>query len=280
MIHTEVGPCFLGRALFISTEKLEVGVTLDVGPRIILLRKPGGENILFEDREDNVNKDVAAIYGKGAMWHIYGGHRIWLSPEEEKTYYPDNEPVAYEVVGNEVSFRPAVWKVHDVQIELILRFTAPDAFDVEMRATNCGKGDKDLCLWGLTVMKCGGTLRVDLSREDTGYLANRNLVLWHYTDVRDERLTLENDAVIVKSNPKATKAFKLGIYNKQINAEYRYGDATFVKRYAAEEGQYPDYCCNFETYTSDLIHEVESLSPIRSVQPGETLCHLEHWSLQ
>ena len=94
-METRIGSCFLGRTLELSNGKIVVGVTLDVGPRIIKLQKPDGENLMFEDVADNVNKDVSAVYGEGIKWHIYGGHRIWLYPASLETYYLHSAPVVY-----------------------------------------------------------------------------------------------------------------------------------------------------------------------------------------
>ena len=176
-METRIGSCFLGRTLELSNGKIVVGVTLDVGPRIIKLQKPGGENLMFEDVADNVNKDVSAVYGEGKKWHIYGGHRIWLSPESLETYYPDNAPVVSELKPNGAIFTPPAWTERGVQPVLDLEFTPDGALEVRMRVKNISDVKQKLCVWGLTVMKCGGTLTLPLSTEDTGFLANRNLVL-------------------------------------------------------------------------------------------------------
>ena len=37
--------------------------------------------------------------------------------------------------------------------------------------------------------------------------------------------------------------------------------------------------CSFETYTNDSMIEVESLSELKTVKPGETVTHTESWAL-
>ena len=51
-MESKIGSCFLGRTLELTNGKIIVGVTLDVGPRIIKLQKVGGENLMFEDVDD------------------------------------------------------------------------------------------------------------------------------------------------------------------------------------------------------------------------------------
>ena len=279
-METRIGSCFLGRTLELSNGKIVVGVTLDVGPRIIKLQKPDGENLMFEDVADNVNKDVSAVYGEGKKWHIYGGHRIWLSPESLETYYPDNAPVVSELKPNGAVFTPPAWTERGVQPVLDLEFVPDGALEVRMRVKNISDVKQKLCVWGLTVMKCGGTLTLPLSTEDTGFLANRNLVLWHYTDIRDPRLTIANDRIILTGSTDAESPLKIGTYLNEIRAFYRYGDTLFTKECISKPGEYPDFTCNFETYTSELIHECETLSAAEEVAPGEEIIHTEKWRLE
>ena len=43
--------------------------------------------------------------------------------------------------------------------------------------------------------------------------------------------------------------------------------------------KYPDNNWSFETYTCDTFIEIESLGPLKIVQPQETVSLTEHWSL-
>jgi hypothetical protein len=36
---------------------------------------------------------------------------------------------------------------------------------------------------------------------------------------------------------------------------------------------------NYETYTTDFMLEMETLSPLRMLQPGEAMEHMESWQL-
>ena len=73
----------------------------DVGPRIIWYGFDEGENILHEVVSD------AGLRG-GNEFRLYGGHRLWVSPEVERTYFPDNRPVAVERHGECARFTAAV----------------------------------------------------------------------------------------------------------------------------------------------------------------------------
>jgi hypothetical protein len=57
-------------------------------------------------------------------------------------------------------------------------------------------------------------------------------------------------------------------------------DSLFLKIFAAKAGAaYPDFGCNFETFTNQDMLEVETLGPLRTLAPGESVEHEERWQL-
>jgi hypothetical protein len=58
----------------LANDEIELIATTDIGPRIIHLSKPGGENLF------GVMPDTEGETG-GDEWRLYGGHRLWHSPE-------------------------------------------------------------------------------------------------------------------------------------------------------------------------------------------------------
>lgn len=78
-----------GKCLFICNGTVEIAVTLDIGPRIIRFAFLDGENEFFE--EENFDKQQPTEgawtkFGDEGVWHMYGGHRFWISPEERAPY--------------------------------------------------------------------------------------------------------------------------------------------------------------------------------------------------
>lgn len=45
------------------------------------------------------------------------------------------------------------------------------------------------------------------------------------------------------------------------------------------DATYPDYGCNFETFTNEEMIEVEALGPLVTLSPGEATEHVEQWQL-
>jgi hypothetical protein len=63
-------------------------------------------------------------------------------------------------------------------------------------------------------------------------------------------------------------------------AAYANGDHLFIKRfYSNPDAMFPDFGCNLEMFTNAKMLEVESLSPLTTLDPGGTLTHEEEWSL-
>lgn len=275
--------CFLGRAVTIDNGKTALTITLDVGPRIIDLRPFNGFNMMFEDTNDVISKDCSSYYGEGKIWHIYGGHRLWLSPENLSTYYPDNEKVEYFVENDSITFQPKPWKKVEVQPKLKIEFLADNTVSVTHSILNLGK-ERELCLWALTVMKSGGEMTFELSKKDTGFLANRNIVLWPYASINDKRLSLYDDKIVLKSSVRVPEPYKIGAFNEHINATYcleQNGKTQcFTKKVHSETAAlYPDFYCNFESYCNGYIHEIETLSKIAKIPKNGAFLHHEIWAI-
>ena len=135
--------------LRLANADAELVVTLDVGPRVISYRQPGGVNVLK-------NYD-SMMGGTGeAEWQIRGGHRFWLAPEDlTRTYFPDNRPVKWEKIGDlAVRFTPPPETEYGVQKVMELQLAQQGTrVDVKLRVTNTGKSPTDLAPWGPTVTR-------------------------------------------------------------------------------------------------------------------------------
>lgn len=257
-------------------------VTVDVGPRIIFYGYENGENIFFEDLNDSINRDSTFIKenlkGKG-IWHIYGGHRLWKSPEYEDTYYPDNSPVSVVETDKRTDFISE--DESTTGLRKILSVQMHDDGNATVTHTLINVSDTvsdELAVWTLSVMDKGAKADIPLSEEDTGLLPNRNLVLWSYTDIKDDRFTLENNHIEVEQKDRAT-AFKIGLFTKsELTVNIK--NMLFKIGLDVKDGKYADYSCNVECYTCDKMLEIETLSPVEKLDPGCSIVHSENWSLQ
>ena len=264
--------------LFLSNGHVELVITLDVGPRVISYRTLGGKNV-FKNYEEQMG-------GSGEdKWIIRGGHRIWTAPEpvRQEDYELDNIPVTYELLPNGVRLQ------NDPQAPLnvrkILTVTLSEETSevtVHHKAINEGTGVVEIATWGLSVMAPGGLEIIPqppLGDHPQDLLPNRLMVLWPYTDMTDPRYRFGWSFITLEQTPNGEPT-KMGLAHKQNWVAYLNQETLFVKTIPYEQGEvYPDGGCNFETFSDKDMLEVESLSPLRRLQPGESVEHTEKWVL-
>lgn len=263
----------------LSNGAIELVATTDVGPRIIRFGFVNGQN-LFKEYPDMLGKTG------GDEWRIFGGHRLWHSPEQKpRTYAPDNVPVEAQWDGKALRLTPPLEAVNGIQKEMVILMD-PDNPVVEIRhkLSNMGAWDIELAPWALTVMAQGG--RAIYPHEPfvahTDYLLPaRPLVLWHYTDMADPRWTWGTKYIQLRQDPKAETPQKVGFLNKQGWAAYYLEGELFLKKYPVDPAAtYPDHGCNTETFTNADMLEVESLGPLATLSAnGGAVEHTETWSL-
>jgi hypothetical protein len=262
---------------------IEILATLDFGPRIIHLSSEGGANLFFEDTEGEIQQGGEAFAPVGGgSWNIYGGHRLWTSPERvPRATYPDNEPVEWERIGdNAVVLRPAEERWNQVTKEIEIRLD-PVGSDVKVvhRVTNNGAWPITFAPWALSVMSTGGRAIVPMSGTDTGMLPNRRFILWPYSRLNDPRVSFTETELVVDQGEGPTP-YKFGSNNEAGWAAYSNHGDTFIKRYEpVVGGNYPDFGVSFELYTNSLMVELETLGELQEVDSGSTVEHMETWQL-
>ncbi len=263
--------------LRVANDHAELIITLDVGPRVIAYHHlPAGKNVLKTNPDE---------MGKSGEDHFVprGGHRIWIAPEDDRTYQPDNAPVSHELLPDGVLLKNAAAAPWSVKKELKVTL-APDSSVVtlEHRATNEGSAPATLATWGITVMEAGGLEiipRQPLGEHPRDLRPNRLQVLWPYTDTSDERWRWGREFITLRQTAHSSPT-KMGLMHRMKWVGYLTRHALFIKTFHYEEGAtYPDFGCNFETFSNAQMLEIETLSPLRTLAPGESVGHTESWRL-
>lgn len=268
----------------LSNGVVELVVTADVGPRIVSYGFCNGENLLHEVQDD------AGKTG-GSEFRLYGGHRLWVSPEVERTYYPDNTPVTVSRHGNATRFtaqREELPPGTNLQKELEIELAATGSqVRITQRVRNDDARSTTLAPWSPTMMRAGGRAILPLSpriaMDKDHYLPVGVFGIWSFTDLADPRWVLGTTYIQLRQLATPTGHFKEqmgGIYNSAgWGAYYRQG-YLFIKRAAVISGaQYPDFGCNFEVFTNSDFIELETLGPLVELRPGEVVEHVERWWL-
>jgi hypothetical protein len=259
----------------LTNGRIRLVVTTEVGPRIIFCGFPGGENLFYEHPQQTGTRG-------GTTWKTYGGHRLWCSPEHEvDTYAPDNFPVEVEESTDLVRFTAPVERI-GVQkvIEISLPEDSPAAV-VNHMIYNRSEAAITFAPWALSVMRAGGIAIIPHGIHDpTRLLPTHPLALWGYTNMSDPRWTWGEKYILLRQDTSATGPQKVGCRNQYGWAAYAVNGELFVKRFDWQpEAAYPDFNCNFESYTNADLLEVETLGPLRRVEPGQAATHTEEWEI-
>lgn len=266
------------RALRLSNDVAELMVTLDVGPRILSFRHHGGPNpfCVYPEQAGTQND---------AEWRIRGGHRLWVAPEHPvDTYRPDNAPVAWEAFHDHaVRLTAPNDSSTGLQKEIDLTLDADAArVTVLHRLIRTGSTPVTVAPWALTVMAAGGTAvlpQPPLGSHPRDLQPNRKLVLWPYTSLADPRWIFGERYILLRHDP-ARGPTKIGFGLPGAWCGYLLDGTFFLKQFSWQpDASYADGGCNAEVFANPRMLELESLGPLRTLNPGDTIEHLETWSL-
>lgn len=266
-----------GNCVFLDNGVISLGVTVDVGPRIIYFSGNGKENVLFEDTERRFT-EPAGEYG---TWVAYGGHRIWCAPEvNPETYYPDNGCVDCTITEKGVILKPPVTPFGKEFTMIVEMDDSAPVVRLTHKIKNVSDSDAEFAAWSVTSLTDGGVCMIPMNTEKRGYLPNRVMSLWDYTDIYDSRFRMTNSEVRIKQDGFIRKAFKAGFNLEDGYALYAVKDQIFAKCIPEyEDVCYPDFSCNFEVYTNNLFLECELLGEKRKYAKGEEAVISEQWCL-
>ena len=272
------------RAFKISNDTVQLIVLTEVGPRILFFGFRG---------EDNEFHEIPEHSGKGGdqTFRVYGGHRLWVSPEVARTYYPDNLPVSVKRQDDAFVFTAPPESAHpgtNLQKEIEIKLAETGAgVAVTHRIRNLGGEPTEIAPWALSVMAGDGKAILPLPprapMSTDRLLPEGVLALWCYTDLADPRWRIGTKYLQLHQASNSASKFNeqmIGIFSPFGWGAYFRRGHLFVKKAHVEKGaKYPDFGCNFEIYTDEHSLELETLGPLQNLTPGETAEHTEHWWL-
>jgi hypothetical protein len=246
-----------------------------VGPRVISLSLAGGEN-LFADLPD-FTIDCPGV----GPYHIYGGHRLWHAPEDpRRTYIPDDNPVEIIPIGDSLHIKQRPEAQTGIQKSLKIRLLDDSPWVVlDHQLANTGLLDLEAAVWAITQFNPGGVAILPQFSETSdsgGFLPNRSVALWQYTDIRSPHIAWGNRYIFVDAN--TPKPLKIGFPNPREWLAYYRSQTLFVK-YAQYDPnvEYYDHGSSSECYSGPDFLELETLGPRMVIQSGETVAHREVW---
>jgi hypothetical protein len=257
---------------------VELIVTGDVGPRIMRYAYPGGSNP-FAEFADELGQSGEK------NWRLRGGTRLWAAPEIYPGSYPaDNFPVdVQEKQGGLIAIAPLEATTGlQKTIEVDLDETGTHA-RITYRIANRLQWPIEVSAWVLSMMTTGGLGISGFPPRGTHpevLPPTHPLVMWAFTDLTDPRWRITKKYVTLRQDAGHPAPTKIGHFNRHTWGAFLLDDLLYLKRYRGEEGKvYPDIGCSFEMFANDRFLELETLSPMTRLGPGEELAHVEDWWL-
>lgn len=266
-------------AVSLSTPKLELIAPLDVGPRILSLRRPdGGGNLLYEEKMEHGQSGEDGF-------RIRGGHRLWHGPEHiVRTYQTDNVAPDFQKSkkGNGFSLTQSVEEKTGIQKSVAVELINDHSVKITHGVANTSVWDVEIAAWALTMMRGGGHSIIPLppkGEHPRDLLPSYSLVPWDYTDFSMTAWKFFPSFISVDIG-KVTTAQKLGITSYPGWSAYWFKGDLFVKHAAVKKGAiYPDRGCPFETFAAPGVTELETLGPLQKLASGKRITHVETWGL-
>lgn len=267
-IHSE-----FGKSLYADNGVVQLIIPLEYGLRIGHFSFMGEENVFYVQPEDM--KELTTEDG----WRIRGGHRLWLAPENIDTYSPDNSPITYEIQDDKIILTQDIDLRLGVKKSMQISFGEGACVHITHRIKNCNQQSITRSLWAISVLAPGGTEYISLGYREGGLSHWHRISWWDHTCLGDERVSYEKEMIKIKHLP-IDKRYKIGVGHPTGPVQYENNGIVFEKNYDFKSDEiYPDGDVSFETFFCYHMAEIESLSPLYTIEPNECAEHKETWKL-
>jgi hypothetical protein len=217
-------------------------------------------------------------------FHLLGGHRLWHAPEAmPRTYIPDIGEITITDLSDGVILEGKTEPGTGIRkrIEIHLAKEKPTA-TLAHTLINDGLWPVELAPWAITQLRLGGTVILPMplgNADPAGLLHNRQFSLWPYARINDPRVKWGDNFIQLKADA-ALPPFKIGYFNPHGWVAYWVDGILFRKTFAVHPDlPHPDNNCNAEIYCNDQFVELESLAPLRILNPGDSVVHAETWDV-
>ena len=263
-----------GKSLYADNGVVQLIIPLEYGIRIGHFSYINEENVFYE--QSSKEQDLTTEDG----WRIRGGHRLWLAPEDDDTYFPDNDPISYMVQGDDIILHQNIDKRLGVKKSIQISFGKDASVSLIHGIRNCNQTAITRSLWAISAMAPGGTEVIPLGHQEDKMSHWHRISWWDNTCLGDERVTYEKERIIIRHYP-IDKQYKIGVGHPDGPICYANHGVVFEKTYDVnQDSVYPDGNVSFETFFCVHMAEMESLSPLVTIKPGESAYHKEIWTLR
>jgi hypothetical protein len=267
-------------AIELETPAARMVLVTGCGPRIAFFGRPGGENLLYWQRDGVTSGE----------WRLHGGHRVWITrpyaDEAADAYMGDNAPCSFELSGGRVRVisppHPFFKIARGMEVEPLGdgRFAVTN-FIVNESALIYSGG-----VWSPTcVVPDGRVISVDLGDEDATWDAVQIVIPRRFAGntvrIDDPQVTFTERQMLVRPAGILTKRC-VRAPKGRVSLEWPEKGLRFTKQAEfCPDGRYPLSGCNVAVFVGadNWMAEMETFGPERPLPPGGTLRNREIWVL-
>lgn len=268
-------------ALELTTDTSRMVAITDFGPRIAFLGEPDGENLLYWEPHTLHRGD----------WFLHGGHRLWVTrpgaDECEETYLPDNQPVTAKELADGIRLTAPIDPVNRTQRQITVTAQDNQHFRLDHRLTNTSDMLFSCGLWTLTCTKpaadtvYGVPLGDGSSWDAATIVAFRRWGGHGCESYADDQFQCTDDMFVLRPVGRENKRM-IQSHSGIIAMSAPTRNLTFAKQATyAPDADYP-LNCNVAMYVGpdNFMVEMENMSPIRNIKPGQSIDHSEIWAIR
>lgn len=249
--------------------RYQLGIAEGFGPRIVSLRRDGGPEVLARLGPESL------IEYPGGTYSFHGGHRVWAAPElPDITYASEEHPCTIQTTEGKVRISAppdGAGLVKEMELE-------PDEDGLLVKHSISSEATGwNVAAWGITQLPLGGVAVVPFKGEETSPLPNRQLVLWPYTSIADDRLQLADQVVRIQAT--GQRAIKIGVGPQVGRLGYLRNGQLFTKELVeSSPGIIPDFGAAGQVYVGQGFCELETVGGLVDTSV-ESATSTERWSI-
>lgn len=247
-------------------------------PRITGFVPNDGENLFAQ------LPDFPSVETEYGQFEFIGGHRLMVAPELMPfTYVPEPFLTIEKIDQLRVVLRTEPHPATGISKSINLSLD-PELPKLTLRHTLTNHNSRPIVFapWTVTQLKPGGIAILPLQPSQPNpnqLLPNRQITFWPYTQIHDPGLAITDDFLFYTSSPRC-QPLKIGSLCESGWMAYLLGKQIFKKSFSFDSSaHYPDLGCNAEIYGCESFVELESLAPLFTCDPNQTIQHTEVWEM-
>lgn len=292
--------------LLLSNKMIEVGILPDIGGRVVLLRRPGGENMFKADhRQWKDPKRLRPELSAFSRFKAFNGHEVWLGPQGDWWKHQDENlyrkrtariwpPDPYHSYGTNrithytdraVTLEGLRSPLTGIQLTRTITLADDGKVAFRVRGTNIREQPVSWDLWFNTRIDGYAHSYVPVESEESVRVASRKsatsgAAYWEVRDGFFRFIPRKPAPTHWRRNAKAFIRPACGViaaFHQSQLLEIRFRLYS-QKSIHPRQGQVEIYNCAARTSESSLT-ELEYHAPYKTLKPGESMEASQTWRL-